>query len=118
MDVPTRSSSTARRNDAARGALLLGLVGVAVPIAGYVAARQLDKVTIVHATAVSCASAVLGIAAIVLGRRGQRNVERTLGRLGGGGTARAGRLLGFLSLCLGLIAALALGVYELLNYLG
>ena len=118
MDVPTRSSSTARRNDAARGALLLGLLGVAVPIAGYLAARQLDKVTIVHATAASCTSAVLGIAAIVLGRRGQRNVERTLGRLGGGGIARAGRLLGFLSLCLGLIAALSLGVYELLNYLG
>ena len=61
---------------------------------------------------------VLGVAAILLGRRGQRNVERTLGRLGGVGTARAGRLLGFLSLCLGLIAALALGFYELLNYLG
>src|SRR5438128_12266526 len=98
MDVPTRSSSRARRNDAARGALLLGLVGVAVPVAGYVAARQLDKVTIVHATAATCASVVLGVAAILLGRRGQRNVEGTLGRLGGVGTARAGRLLGFLSL--------------------
>jgi len=91
---------------------------VAVPVAGYVAARQLDKVTIVHATAATCASVVLGVTAILLGRRGQRNVERTLGRLGGVGTARAGRLLGFLSLCLGLIAALALGFYELLNYLG
>ena len=113
----TRSSSPAR-NDAARGALLLALVGLAIPVAGYVAARQLDQVTIVHATAATCGSAVLGIAAIALGRRGRRNVERTLGRLGGEGMARAGRLLGFLSLCLGLVAALALGFYELLNFLG
>jgi hypothetical protein len=117
MESLTRSNR-ARRNDAARGSLLLALVGIAIPIAGYVAARQLDRVTIVHATEATCGSAVLGILAIALGRRGRRNVERTLGRLGGTATARAGRLLGFLSLCLGLIAALALGFYELLNYLG
>jgi hypothetical protein len=117
MESPTRNSRP-RRNDAARGALVLALVGLAIPVASYVAANKLDKVTIVHATAATCASAVFGLAAIVLGRRGKRNVERTLGRLGGSGTARAGRILGVVSLCIGLVAALALGFYELLNYLG
>ncbi len=113
----TRSSSPAR-NDAARASLALALLGLALPVAAFAAARQLEQVTLLQATAAACGSVVLGIAAITLGRRGRRNVERTLGRLGGEAMARAGRLLGFLSLCLGLIAALALGFYELLNYLG
>ena len=43
---------------------------------------------------------------------------RSIGRVGGASTARVGRLLGFLALCVGLIAALALGFYELLNVFG
>jgi hypothetical protein len=61
---------------------------------------------------------VLGLAAILLARRGFRNIERTIGRLGGEGTARVGRLLGALSLCIGLTAGLALGSYGLLNLFG
>jgi hypothetical protein len=45
-------------------------------------------------------------------------VERTLGRAGGLGTARAGRILGFLALCIGVTAGLALGFYALLSYFG
>lgn len=61
---------------------------------------------------------MLGAAAIYLARRGRRNIERTIGRLGGQGTARVGRVLGLLSLCIGLTAGLALGVYALLNLFG
>jgi len=89
-----------------------------VPIVGYVAARQLQRVTIVEATEATCGSAVLGAAALMLARRAQRRIERTLGRAGSRGTARAGKLLGILSLCIGLTAALALGFYGLLNYFG
>jgi hypothetical protein len=117
MESLTRSSR-ARRNTAATGSLILALVGLAIPVIGYLAARQASRITIVHATEATCASAVFGLAAIVLGRRGRRNVERTLGRLGGLGTARAGRILGVFSLCVGLAAALALGFYEVLNLLG
>jgi hypothetical protein len=83
-----------------------------------VAARQLDQLTIVEATEAACGSALLGAAALVLARRAQRRIERTLGRAGGRGTARAGKLLGILSLCVGLTAALVLGFYGLLSYFG
>ena len=98
--------------------MLCALVGLLVPVAGYLAARQLSQVTIVEATAATCASAVLGLLAIVLARRGFRNIERSIGRVGGEGTARVGRLLGILSLCIGLTAGLALGFYALLNFFG
>jgi hypothetical protein len=55
---------------------------------------------------------------VLLARRGLRTIERTLGRAGGEGSARVGRLLGVLGLCLGLTAAVALGVYGLLNFFG
>ncbi|MGB2874861.1 MAG: hypothetical protein WBB76_05215 [Gaiellaceae bacterium] len=97
---------------------MLALLGLAVPAAAYLVARQLKQVTIVHATVGTCASAVLGLAAIVLARRALQNIERTIGRVGGEGTARVGRLLGTISLCIGLTAALALGFYELLNLFG
>src|SRR3954452_2196978 len=115
MDGPTRSSSAGGRNDAARGSLVLALLGLAVPVAAYVAARRLQDVTIVQATAATCGSAVLGGAAVLLARRGLRNVERTLGRLGGENAARVGRLLGVIGLCIGLSAGIALTVYGVLN---
>lgn len=93
-------------------------MGLAIPPLGFVAARKLDQVSLVQATAAACASAILGAAAIMLARRGLLNVERTLGRLGGEGTARVGRLLGVISLVVGLTAALALGFYGLLNLFG
>jgi hypothetical protein len=118
LDVLTRSSSARSRNDAARGSLVCALLGLALPVAGYVAARQLQDVTIVQATAATCGSAFLGAAALVLARRARRLTERTLGRVGSRGTMRAGRLLGLLSLCIGLTAGLALGFYGLLNLFG
>jgi hypothetical protein len=119
LDALTRSSSAGRsRNDAARGSLLCALLGLAVAIAAFAAAHELARVSLVQATAATCASAVLGLAALLLARRARRNLDRTLGRVGGRGTARLGRGLGFLSLCVGLAAALALGFYALLTYFG
>ncbi|MFL5922061.1 MAG: hypothetical protein ACJ743_12185 [Gaiellaceae bacterium] len=106
------------RNDAARVSLLLGLLAVVVPVAAYAAARQVDRVSLVQATVASCASVLLGGAAVLLARRGLRTIGRTLGRAGGEGSARVGRLLGMLGLCIGLTAAIALGVYGLLNFFG
>lgn len=97
---------------------MLALLGIALPVVAYAAANQLASVTLVQATMASCGSIVLGAAALLLGRRGRRNVERTIGRAGGEGTARAGRLLGILALCIGLAAAIALGVYAVLSVIG
>ena len=89
-----------------------------MPVVAFAAARRLEQVSLLQATTATCTSAVLGLAAVLLARRGKRNIERTLGRLGGEGTARVGRVLGLISLCIGLTAGLALGVYALLNYFG
>ena len=94
------------------------MLGLLVPVAAYVAARQLTDVTIVQGTEGTCGSALFGLLAILLARKAQFTIERTLGRVGGAGLARAGKLLGLLSLCIGLTAALALGFYALLNYFG
>jgi hypothetical protein len=118
LDGLTRSSSVRARNDAARGSILLALLGLAVPVVAYAAARRLQDVTLVQATAASCGSALLGLLAVLLARRGRRNVERTIGRAGGEGSARVGRLLGVLSICVGLTAGIALGVFALLNVFG
>jgi hypothetical protein len=118
MDALIRSSSVGARNDAARASLACGVLGLLIPIAGYVAARQLKDVTIVQGTEATCGSALLGLLAVMLARKAQFVTERTLGRVGGAGLARAGKVLGLLSLCIGLTAALALGFYALLNYFG
>jgi hypothetical protein len=118
LDALTRSSSARAKNDAARSSVACAVLGLLVPIAGYVAARQLKDVTIVQATEATCGSALLGVLALLLARKGQLQIERTLGRVGGRGAARAGKLLGLLSLCIGLTAGLALGFYALLNYFG
>jgi len=118
MDGLTRSSSARGRNDAARGSVVLALLGLALPVLAFVAARKLQDVTIVQATGATCASAVLGGAAVLLARRGLRNIERTIGRVGGEGAARVGRLLGLISLAIGLSAGIALAVYAVLNVIG
>ena len=59
----------------------------------------------------------LGIAALLAARAAKRLDERSLGRLGGGGAARLGKVVGTLGICVALTALLSLGVYELLQYL-
>jgi uncharacterized membrane protein len=118
MDGLIRSSSERVGNLAARGSVLLGVPALAIPVVAYAAARQLDRVSLVQATAATCASVGLGGIAILLARKGRRNIERTIGRAGGEGSARVGRVLGMLGVCVGLTAAIALGVYGLLNLFG
>ena len=113
----TRSSSPAP-NHAARGSVLLALLGLALPIVAFAAARQTDQVTLLQATGAACGAVGLGLLAILLARRARRNIERSIGRMGGEASARVGRLLGLLALCIGLTAAVALGFYELLNVFG
>jgi hypothetical protein len=117
MAGPTRSSSPSP-NHAARGSVLLALLGLALPIGAFAAARQMEQVTLLQATGAACGAVVLGFAAILLARRARRNIERSIGRMGGEATARVGRLLGLLALCIGLVAAVALGFYELLKVFG
>ena len=60
---------------------------------------------------------VLGLLALWADRAAQRRTERTIGRIGGRRVTRIGRILGSLGVYLAVTAALAVGVYRLLNYL-
>ena len=112
--------SSARRptsNVSARASVVLGVLALAVPPVAIAAANRLERVTLVQGVAVATGAAVLGVAAIVLARRGRRTAELTLGRVGGERAAQAGRVLGYLGVWLGVTAALTLGFFAVLRYL-
>ena len=71
--------------------------------------------TLVDSSGSVVAAALLGWAAIVLARRGHDRLQISLGRAGGGGAARTGRILGIVGLLVAGTAALALGFWGLLS---
>jgi hypothetical protein len=96
--------------------VLVGLLAVLAVPAGVVLAWHTRRVTLINSTYGSIpVGLLLGVCALVLARRGRERVERTLGRSGGQGAGRAGRILGSLGLCAALTAALAIGFYGLLT---
>jgi hypothetical protein len=113
MDFPR---SDRRRSGRAFGAGLLGLLSVATVPAAIAYTHYANRELLQAEYAVP-AGFVLGIAALWLARRARRRSERTLGRVGGVRAGRWGRFLGGLGVYLALTAALAVGVYELLNRL-
>jgi hypothetical protein len=86
----------------------------AVP-AGIVLARETQLVTLVNSAGSAVVGLLLGLSAIVLSRRARERVQITLGRAGGEGMARAGRVLGGLGILVAATAALAVGFYGLLT---
>jgi hypothetical protein len=115
MDGPTSSNSARRANPRAGWSLACGILSLLAMPAGVVLARESDRVTLVDATGSIAVALALGWFAIILARRARERIELTLGRAGGAGTARAGRLLGIVGVLLGLTAALAVGFWGLLT---
>jgi hypothetical protein len=112
----TRSNSLPRTgNPAAIASAVFGLVAVLSMPAAYVLQYYSDAVTLLQSTSAAGIAIVFGAYAILLARRARWTLARTIGRSGGGGTARVGRLLGWLGLCLGTSVALAVGFYGLLT---
>jgi hypothetical protein len=109
LAVPTRSS-----NPAAAWAAAVGLLAVVALPAGVALAQISARVKLLQASAAIPVAALLGAVALLLARRARRRSERTLGRAGGEGTARAARILGVLGLCIAASGAIAVGFYELL----
>lgn len=117
MDARTRSNSRrAARNWSARLSALLGLLSVATLPAAVAASRATEAISLLQAGFAVPLAAALALLALWTARRGRRRAERTVGRAGGRGLARTGRILGLLGLYLAVTAALALGVYALLTY--
>ena len=103
------------RNPRASASVFIGLLAVAIVPAAIAASRYFDELTLVQSCASAAAAALLGLFAIALARRGHEQVERTLGRSGGEGTARAGRWLGVIALWIAATTGLALAFYLLLT---
>ena len=93
--------------------MLFGLLSLAaIPAALY--ATRLRNVDLPQAVAgEAIVGTLLGLIAVLLARGARYKVERTLSRAGEG-TARLGKWLGLLGLCLGLTAALSLAFFGLL----
>jgi hypothetical protein len=116
LDGRTSSSSgPGRGNPRAWWSLVCGISSIAAIPAGTLLARESDRVTLVDSSGSVLVAALLGWAAIVLARRAQDRLQITLGRAGGSGAARAGRILGIVGLLVAGTAALALGFWGLLS---
>ena len=118
MAVHTESSNGTRprRNRSAGASLLFGLLGAAAIPAAIGVAEWHEDLELVDAGFAVPGAFLLSVLAVWLARRARRALERTLGRIGGQRSARAGRVLGWLGVYIALTAAVALGVYAYLEY--
>jgi hypothetical protein len=93
--------------------VVFGLLSLAaIPLALY--STRLKNVDLPQAVGGEAVGGTLfGLIAVLLARGARVKVERTLSRVGEG-TARLGKWLGLLGLCLGLTAALSLAFFGLL----
>jgi hypothetical protein len=118
LAVRTESSNGARprRNRAARASVFFGLLGVAIVPAAVALADQHEELELVDAGYAVPGAFLASVLAVWLARRARRGLERSLGRIGGERTTRAGRILGWLGVYIAVTAAVALGVYAYLEY--
>jgi hypothetical protein len=104
-----------RRNGRAWGSLVAGLLSVATLPVAVALAQLLEQVELLDVAAAIPLAAAFGIAALVLARGARRQIERTIGRVGGRAPARFGRVLGVLGLCLAVSASIAVASYYALS---
>jgi hypothetical protein len=90
------------------------LATLTLPVA-IVATRYSSSYELLHAGFAIPLAVAFGIFAIVLARKARAFDRATLGRAGGGRTARIGRFLGILGLCIAASGAIAVAVYEVLH---
>ena len=95
--------------------MLFGLLSVLCVPAGIVLSWYSSRVTLVQSLGSAVVGLLFGVYAIILARRGRETAQRTLGRSGGERTARLGKLLGGLGICIALTTGLAVGFYGLLT---
>ena len=91
--------------------MLAGFLAVAVIPAAVGLAELLATVRLLDAAAAIPVAILCGVVALWLARGARTRIERTLGRIGGLGAARAGKTLGVIGLCLAVSAAIAVATY-------
>ena len=103
---------------AARGALVLGALAVVAVPAAVAAAQSFAGVSLLQSLYVSApVSAVLGLLALLASRRARLAASRSV-KVGDAGPVRLGRIAAWAGLYVGVTAALALGVYGVLDDVG
>ena len=116
MAAPTASSNgRAAPNGWARASLVAGLAAAVVLPATVAVAEGTDLLELLQAGLAVPVAALTGLMAVLLARGARSRVQRTLGRVGGERTARAGRALGLLGLALAAAGAIALAYYAYLT---
>lgn len=91
--------------------MLAGFLAVAVLPAAVALAELFGAVRLLDAAAAIPVGVACGLAALWLARGARKRIERTLGRIGGLGPARAGKVLGVIGICLAVSAAIAVATY-------
>jgi hypothetical protein len=92
----------------------LGLLSALTLPVAVAATRYSDSYDLLHAGFAIPVAAASGIAAVVLAGRARALDRATLGRASGRRSARMGRILGILGLCLTASATISLAVYGVL----
>jgi len=100
------------------GSVVAGLASVVtLPFAIYLT-RFSESYDLLHAGFAIPVAAALGFISLALARRARMLSALTLGGGGSSRPAAVGRVLGLIGLCIAAAGLVALGVYELLEYVG
>ena len=94
---------------------LLGLAAIATLPGAILAAERFEVVTLLEASVAIVPAFVLGLAAVLLGRRAKRAIDRTLGRARGYKLALIGRILGYITLYMAATASISVATYYVLR---
>ncbi len=95
--------------------VVLGLLAVVTLPAAILFAERWDKITLLESAVAIAPAALLGLAAVITGRRSRRGIDRTLGRARGYKIAAFGRFLGYLALYMALTASISVATYYVLR---
>jgi hypothetical protein len=95
--------------------VLLGLLAVVALPAAILFAERWDRITLLESSVAIAPTAVLGLAAVITGRRARGGIDRTLGRVRGYKLAAFGRILGYLALYMAITATISVATYYVLR---
>lgn len=112
------TQALAPRNTRAVAAVVVGLLSAATMPVAVAATRYSESYDLLHAGFAIPLAVALGGAAFALARRALEHDDLRLGRAGGRGAARLGKVLAVLGVALAATCLVALAVYGLLTYLG
>jgi uncharacterized membrane protein len=95
--------------------VLVGLAAVATLPAAILYAEKWDRITLLESAVAIVPAVLLGLVAVLLGRRARRGIDRTIGRVKGYRFALAGRILGYVALYLAATASISVATYYVLR---